>query len=291
MTRTLITGGKIVDGAGNPWFMGDLLIEGETIAAIAPAESIDQATVDEVVDAAGHVVSPGFIDIQSHSIVPFLTDRRAISKVSQGGTTEIMGGGWTPSPFGGRVETPITPGLKRRIGDSYDEWVERAKGWTRFGDWLADLESRGVSVNVGSFLGSGTLREFGRGQEMGPSSPDEMETMRRVMAEAMEDGAFGISYALIYPPESYADTDELVEMLEDCDIYLTPYPNLQQATSGTLSYAVALGRAVISPPYIHARELLADTGGVLDGDLDQFMAAALAQKAFGGVPGQVEDVL
>ena len=214
MTRILIARGKIVDGAGNPWFMGDLLIEDDRIAAIAPVGVIDQKSVDEVVDAASHVVAPGFIDIQSHSITPFLTDRRAISKVSQGVTTEIMGEAWTPSPFGGRIKAPFEQGLKRRVGDSFDEWMERAKGWTRFGDWLEDLEGRGVSVNVGSFIGGATVREFARGEEMGPSSPEEIETMRRVMAEAMEDGAFGVATALIYPPGSYADTDELVAVCE-----------------------------------------------------------------------------
>jgi dihydroorotase/N-acyl-D-amino-acid deacylase len=214
MERILITGGRIVDGAGNPWFYADVLIEGSEIAAIAPAGSVEPLAVDEVVDADGHVVCPGFIDIQSHSIVPFLTDTRAISKVTQGVTTEIMGEDWTPSPYGGRIETPFAPGLRRRVGEEFDAWVERGKTWTRWGDWLADLETRGVSVNVGSFIGGSTVREFARGYDMGSSSPDEIAAMQEVVAQAMEDGAFGIATALIYPPGAYADTDELTALCE-----------------------------------------------------------------------------
>src|SRR3954453_9444102 len=171
MTRILIANGKIVDGAGNPWFIADLLIEDDKIAAIAPVGVTDLKSVDEVVDATGHVVAPGFIDIQSHSITPFLTDRRAISKVSQGVTTEIMGEDWTPAPFGGRIKTPFEEGARRRVGEPFDEWLERGRTWTRFGDWLADLEGRGVSVNVGSFLGGSTVREFGKGYDLGEATP------------------------------------------------------------------------------------------------------------------------
>ncbi|MDP9367068.1 MAG: D-aminoacylase, partial [Chloroflexota bacterium] len=85
---TLITGARIVDGTGNPWFYGDVAIAGDRIAAVTPPERINRAAVGEVVDATGLVVCPGFIDIQSHSIVPFLTDRRSLSKVTQGVTTE-----------------------------------------------------------------------------------------------------------------------------------------------------------------------------------------------------------
>ncbi|HWV35430.1 MAG TPA: D-aminoacylase, partial [Thermomicrobiales bacterium] len=89
MIDTLITGGRIVDGTGNPWFFGDVAIAGETIERIAPPGTIDPNNAATVIDATGHVVAPGFIDIQSHSIVPFLSDRRSLSKVTQGVTTEI----------------------------------------------------------------------------------------------------------------------------------------------------------------------------------------------------------
>ena len=214
MNRILITGGKIVDGAGNPWFFGDLLIEDDAIAAIAPAGSIESLAVDEVVDASGFVVCPGFIDIQSHSIIPIMNDSRVLSKVHQGVTTEIMGEDWTPSPFGGRIKTPIPAGARVRVGPTFDAWMEEATEWGRFGDWLTKLEEIGVSVNFGSFIGGSTVREYARGYDMGESSPEELETMRDVIAQAMEDGAFGLATALIYPPGAFADTDELVALCE-----------------------------------------------------------------------------
>jgi dihydroorotase/N-acyl-D-amino-acid deacylase len=210
----LIVGGRIVDGTGNPWFYGDLSITADRIGAVTPRGAIDPREAEEVVDASGLVVCPGFIDIQSHSIVPFLTDRRSLSKVTQGVTTEILGEDWTPAPFGGRIDAPFGPGVRRRVGETFDEWDARARGWTRFGDWLADLEGRGVSVNVGSFIGGSTVREYGKGYDLGEATPAELEAMRRVIAEAMEDGAFGLASALIYPPGVFAGTDELAALCE-----------------------------------------------------------------------------
>src|SRR5438270_6961843 len=130
-------------------------------------------------------------------------DPRALSKITQGVTTEIMGEGWTPAPAGGRIKDAFLD-LPQKQRALIGEWVERAKGWTRFGDWLEALVERGVSPNIGSFLGGGTLREYARGLEMGAPTAGGLETMRRVIAEAMEDGAFGVSYVLIYPPDTYS---------------------------------------------------------------------------------------
>jgi len=211
----LITGARVVDGTGNPWLYGDVALAGDRIAAVTPPGAIERAGAGEVVDAHGLVVCPGFVDIQSHSIIPFLTDRRSLSKVTQGVTTEIMGESWTPAPFAGRIADPFPPDLRPRLGDAYDEWNERAKGWTRFGDWLADLEGRGVSVNVGSFIGGGTVREIGKGFELGDATPAELAAMREALEAAMRDGAFGLASALIYPPGAYAGTDELAAL---CDV-------------------------------------------------------------------------
>ncbi|MGH9176152.1 MAG: N-acyl-D-amino-acid deacylase family protein [Vicinamibacterales bacterium] len=205
----LIRGAKVVDGSGNPWFYGDVALEGDRIVEVAPAGRLDAAHAGEVVEAGGMVVCPGFIDIQSHSIVPLMQDGRCLSKITQGVTTEIMGEAWTPAPVGGYFSDPMAG---RQRGYEIGDWDERAKGWTRFGDWLQAMEATGVSPNVASFLGGGTLRRYARNMEMGPSDAGALETMRRVMAEAMEDGAIGVSYALIYPPEAFVDTDEIVEV-------------------------------------------------------------------------------
>ncbi len=211
---TLITGARVVDGTGNPWFYGDVALAGDRIAAVAPAGRVEPTSAREVVDGSGLIVCPGFIDIQSHSILPFFRDGRSLSKVTQGVTTEIMGEAWTPAPFGGRIATPFEEALRPLLGDRYDEWEARARRWSRFGDWLADLEGRGVSVNVGSFIGGGTVREYGKGYALGEPTADELVTMRKVVAGAMADGAFGLATALIYPPGAYAGTEELVALCE-----------------------------------------------------------------------------
>ena len=205
---------RIVDGTGNPWRYGDLALAGDRIAAIAPPGRLRPAPSTVVVDGTGMVLAPGFIDIQSHSIVPFLSDGRSLSKVTQGVTTEIMGESWTPAPFGGRIAAPFPEDLRARIGDRYEEWNERARAWRGLGDWLDDIVGRGVSVNVGSFVGGGTIREWGKGFAMGEPTADELSSMQEALDGSMRDGAFGIATALIYPPGAYAGTDELAALCE-----------------------------------------------------------------------------
>lgn len=212
-SETLIAGACVIDGTGNPWFYGDVVLSDDSIARIAPAGSTPRSDATEIVDATGLVVCPGFIDIQSHSIVPFLSDRRSLSKITQGVTTEIMGEAWTPSPYGGRIEDPLRDSWPFIAGDRA-AWRELAHSWTRFGDWLRWLEEQGVSVNVGSFVGGGTVREWGKGLALGDATIAELAAMTAMLAEAMADGAFGIASALIYPPGCYAGTDELVALCE-----------------------------------------------------------------------------
>jgi N-acyl-D-amino-acid deacylase len=206
----LITGSRVVDGSGNPWFYGDVAIRDDRILDVRPAGQIARSGATQIIDASGMVVCPGFIDIQSHAIVPLMVDGRCLSKITQGVTTEIMGEAWTPAPIGGRNTDDLPD--RGGFGDQLDEWRERARSWTRFRHWLEAFEDAGVSPNVGSFLGGGTLRRYGKGMDMGRANADELQAMRTAMAESMEDGAFGVSYALIYPPDSFADTGEITEI-------------------------------------------------------------------------------
>src|SRR5437588_6816782 len=135
------------------------------------------------------------------------------------------------------------------------DWPERAKSWSRLRHWLDAMVERGVSPNIGSFLGGGTLREYTKGLEMGAPTPGELETMRRVMAEAMEDGAFGVSYALIYPPDTYTSTGELVEVAKVAGhyggIYVTHLRSEGDHLLEAIDEAVEVGRQASLPVGIY----------------------------------------
>lgn len=250
----LIRGAKIVDGTGNPWFYGDIAIQRDRIVEVVPPGRIPTESVREAVDATGMVACPGFIDILSHSHIPLMHDPRALSKITQGVTSEIMGEGWTPAPFGGRIEDPFLD-LSQQGRILIGEWAERAKSWRHLNDWLDAMVARGVSPNIGTFLGGGTLREYAKGHDMGASTDDELETMRRVMAEAMEDGAFGVSYALIYPPDAYTSTDELIEVSkvvsEYGGIYVTHLRSEGERLLEAIDEAVEIGRQAKLPVEIY----------------------------------------
>lgn len=234
-SEILITGGRVIDGSGNPWKHADVLIRNDRIAAITRPGQIDPASVTEVVEATGKVVCPGFIDLMSHSIRSLLQDGRSLSKLTQGVTTEIMGEGWTPAPYGGRNTGPL---FNHTLPMELSEWQTLAAQWHRFSDWLEAVEQRGVAVNIGSFLGGGTLRKYARGMDAGPSNPEEIETMKRVMAEAMQDGAFGISYALIYPPDCYVNTDEIIEVCKIVAEHGGIYVSHMRSESGEIMEAL-----------------------------------------------------
>ena len=240
----LVRGARVVDGSGSPWFRADVALRGDRVEAITAPGRIDPAACGEVVDAHDDVLCPGFIDIQSHAILSLMRDGRCLSKVTQGVTTEIMGEAWTPAPQGGLIEDPMSRTMFALEVDPV--WYERMRSWTRFGHWLEAMESAGVSPNVGSFLGGGTLRSFAKGMTMGAADAEELATMRRVLAEAMEDGAFGVSYALVYPPDAYAGTPELIavcrEMARYGGLYITHLRSESSGIFDALDEAFAIGR-------------------------------------------------
>jgi N-acyl-D-amino-acid deacylase len=248
----LIAGGRLVDGSGNPWRYADLALVGERVAAVLAPGQLAPEQAREVVDARGMVVCPGFIDIQSHSIQTLMIDGRCLSKITQGVTTEIMGEAWTPAPFGGQITDPLANALFVQQAPS---WAEKMRTWSRFRHWLEAMIEHGVSPNIGSFLGGGTLRQYACGMRMGRATPDELETMRQVMAEAMEDGAFGVSYALIYPPDSFVETDELVEVCRVVaahhGIYITHVRSEADQLVEAIGEAIEIGRRANIPVEVY----------------------------------------
>ena len=247
----IIAGGRLINGSGNPWRSQDVLLAGDKIADVVPPGSVSLDGVERL-DATGRFVCPGFIDIQSHSISSLMRDGRSVSKLTQGVTTEIMGEIWTPSPIGGQFQDSFSGPV---AGEADDVWRQRARDWKAFGDWLRTMETTGVSPNVGSFLSGSTLRQYAKGMSMTPASDAELNVMRKVMAEAMEDGAFGISYALIYPPDTYASTREIIEIAKVVaqheGIYITHMRSESAKILDGLEEAISVGRAAGLPVEIY----------------------------------------
>lgn len=206
----VIERGRVVDGTGNPWTYADVGIRDGRIAAVAAPGALRDAPAARRVDAGGRVVAPGFIDIQSHSWDALLwRDGRVVSKVTQGVTSEILGEATTPAPSNAAIEA-----LEEieKMRPERAELQRRFRGARGFAAWLDAMDRHPKSVNVGSYLGATTVRAYAMGQAPGDAGAAALDTMRAVVREAMRDGAFGISSALIYPPGSYASTRELVEM-------------------------------------------------------------------------------
>jgi dihydroorotase/N-acyl-D-amino-acid deacylase len=201
----VIENGRVVDGTGAAWYYGDVALRGDRIAAIGPRGSFRSARARERIDATGHVVSPGFIDIQAHSIGHYmLGDGKAISMVTQGITTAIHGEGSSLGPTNEKILAAESDTAARRV-------LANFSGPHGFSAWLEYMVGRGASQNVGSFLGDGTVRVYAKGTEAGPLNAAERDTVKAMVARAMADGAFGIASALIYPPNTYASTEELVD--------------------------------------------------------------------------------
>ena len=205
----VISNGTIVDGTGDPWFYGDVAIAGGRIVRITPRGLLANAPARRRIDARGLVVAPGVIDIQAQSYVQMLTgDSRMVSMITQGVTTMILGEGDTPAP----VNDKVLDAAERIAADTAQQRVMRGfTGRRGFDAWFRAMEEHRGSVNVGSFVGAGTVRAYAKGMTAGPATPAELDTMRRVVRDAMLDGAFGLGSALIYPPGNYASTEELIE--------------------------------------------------------------------------------
>ena len=196
----LIVGGRLVDGSGNPWTREDLAVRGDRIVARG---RLAGAPARRVIDAGGHIVAPGFIDMLGQSEFNLLVDSSAESKIRQGITTEITGEGGSPAP-----QNPKT------LAD-LDPFVARFKleiDWKDFDGYFARLERQGTAINLGSYVGATQVRQMVLGSENRAPSATELAEMQRLVKEAMEQGALGLSSSLVYAPANYARTDELVAL-------------------------------------------------------------------------------
>ena len=198
-----ITGGRLIDGTGAPARPGDVGVTGDAITAVG---DLAREPAGRTIDAGGRTVTPGFIDMHSHSDWRLWDNRRAESKIRQGVTTEVIGNcGFSPAPVSDTFREEMR-GFALYLPAGMDF------SWRRTGDYLARYEQEGVALNVAQLIGHGTLRLAAMGFARRPPTAGEQATMERLMDEAMADGAYGLSTGLIYAPGSYAETPEIVEI-------------------------------------------------------------------------------
>lgn len=217
----LIRNGRIVDGTGNPSFVGDVGVRDGRIAAIG---RLSDSSAARTIDAAGLVIAPGFIDIHNHSDDTLLEDGDAQSMIHQGVTSMIFGEGGSAAP---------------------------SEQWKDFSSYFAELQRRGISTNIGSYLGSSTVWTRVHGSSAGPATADELNRIRAVVREAMEQGALGVASSLSGPPGVWIDTDTLVAMCEVAaeygGIYSTHMRTEGEGVFKAVSEAIEIGRRARIP--------------------------------------------
>ena len=205
MYDLLILNGKIVSGTGNPWYYGDLAIVQDKIVKIG---RLSREKACRVIDASGCFVAPGFIDGHSHSDLTVFSNPEMRQKVLQGVTTETVGmDGLSVAPIDAACIPDWRKLLSGLTGDSTTEWP-----WRTLGDYLEAIDSAPPSVNVASYVGLGTLRLKVMGMSDREATSEEIERMARIATQSLDEGARGISGGLVYPPNQYQTTEEIVKI-------------------------------------------------------------------------------
>jgi dihydroorotase/N-acyl-D-amino-acid deacylase len=235
----IITHGRIIDGSGNPWYSSDIAIQGDRIAAIGKLEG---ATARQVIDAGGMVVAPGFIDMLGQSETALLIDNRALSKLSQGITSEITGEGGSIAPQNPFTLAALAPSIA-----PYHLKVD----WADLKGYFDRLEKQGTPLNLGTYVGAAQVREAVLGDVDRAPTPPELRMMKALVEQAMQQGAMGISTALIYPPGHYAKTEELIELAKVASryggIYATHMRGEGQSETAAIEEALRIGREAHIP--------------------------------------------
>ena len=239
----LIKNGRVVDGSGNPWFYADIGIKGDRIALVGVAPT--KATARSTIDATGLIVTPGFIDMLDQSENNLLVDRQAVSKLTQGITTGITGEGGS-----------IAPQNDTTIEDQKD-WLEHYKqtiDWRDLDGYFKRLEKQGTGINLGTYVGAAQVREVVVGRENKVATPDQLKKMQDLVERAMEQGALGVSTALIYAPGNYASTEELIALAQAASkhggIYASHIRNEGDEEMAALNEAFRIGREGHLPVHI-----------------------------------------
>lgn len=237
----IVHGGRVIDGAGNPWIAADIGIANGRIVAIG---DLSAARAGNRIDATGKVVAPGFIDMMGQDTLSYVTQRGvAESRLRQGITTHLSGEGWSHAP-----QTSTTQPQGELVAG------ERVR-WQTFAQYFQLLERHRIAVNVVHNVGAAQVRRAVMGEAARAPTTKEMDAMKALVDQAMRDGAVGLSSALIYPPGSYASTEELIELSKVAarhrGIYLTHMRNESAALLDSIEETLRIGREAQLPVHIY----------------------------------------
>lgn len=232
MHDLLIRNGKIIDGAGNPWYMGDVAVRSGKIIKINRSIKTEAR---KTIDVDSLVVCPGFIDAHSHGDYNTLVYRQMENVIHQGITTVVAGQcGSSPAPLSDKSRAQAQRQVDAWLPDGYTLELT----WSTFNDYLKEEEKKGLGANVAHLVGHGAIRSAGMGFEARDPTPGELETMKELTTEAMEAGAYGLSTGLIYPPGIYAKTLEITELAKVAARYGGVYDSHIRGEGRTLMNAL-----------------------------------------------------
>jgi len=201
--QIIIRGGTVYDGSGKPGVIADIGINADTVAYIG---DLSKAVSDQDINASGLAVAPGFINMLSWATESLILDGKSQADIRQGVTLEVFGEGNSMGPLNDQMKEDMKAEMRRNPDWQYDI------DWTTLGEYLESLERRGVAPNVASFIGATSVRIHELGYDNRLPKPEELERMKTLVKNAMEDGALGVGSSLIYAPANYSSTEELIEL-------------------------------------------------------------------------------
>ncbi len=265
----VLRGGTIYDGSGAAPVTGDVAIDGDSIVAVGDIGGLTGATE---VDVTGQAVAPGFINVLSWATESLIHDGRGLSDLLQGVTLEVFGEGSSMGPLNDSMKVL----MESNQGD-----IQYEVEWTTLGEYLEFLEAKGVSPNVASFIGATTVRVHELGYDNRPPTPEELERMQELVRAAMREGALGVGSSLIYAPAFYADTDELVALMQAAAEYDGMYISHMRSEANQLLEAVdeliTIARESGAPAEIyHLKQAGASNWDKLDDVIERVEAARAA---------------
>jgi len=229
----IIMNGRIVDGTGNPWFYGDVAIRGDRIVKVG---RISFGRAVRRIDARGLIVAPGFIDMLGQSELNLLIDPRAESKVFQGITTEITGEGSSAAPLNEYIV---------KESESFFKHFKITADWRTLAEYFSRLERSHMAINLATYVGATQIRQYVLRDENRAPTAAELDEMRKLVAQAMEDGAVGLSTSLVYAPAFYAKTEELIELAKVAarygGVYASHIRNESNSIMTALDEAIRIG--------------------------------------------------